>query len=89
MSWLNKGFYNKKKIKMPYRRTFRAIPRRRRMMRRSTKPSSKYAKDQQDAGMTYVRKRYCMVKEMACSPNSELSGATISLIGGPNSTFPD
>ncbi len=53
--------------------------------KRTTKKSSRPARKQQKAAMTWIRKRYTKVFEMRVGANTNAFQRTISLIGGKNS----
>lgn len=56
--------------------------------RATTKRSSKYARRQQTAAMTWIRKKYTKVFEMPVEENSDNYFQTVSLIGTKNSNDP-
>lgn len=72
---------------MPYKRFSRkkkSFGRR----KRTTKRSSKFARRQQKASMTWIRKKYTRVFTMTAPAASDVYAQTISLIGGRNANDP-
>lgn len=60
-----------------------------RYKKRTTKRSSKFARRQQKAASTWIRKKYQKVFTLRCNNpdaqnNTDVSNFTVSLIGGPN-----
>ena len=56
--------------------------------KRTTKRSSKFARRQQKASMTWIRKKYTKVFTMTVPAASDAYEQTISLIGGRNANAP-
>lgn len=71
---------------MRRKRTFR--PKRRTFKKRTTKRSSKFARRQQKAAMTWIRKRYTKTFVLETTGNLTNTSATVSLIGGKNNQTP-
>ncbi len=73
---------------MVYRRKRSFRPKRRSFKKRTTKRSSKFARRQQKAAMTWIRKRYTKTFVLEVSGTATNASATISLIGGKNNQTP-
>lgn len=56
--------------------------------KRTTKRSSKFARHQQKAAMTWVRKKYQKVITMEIPAGADQWQKTVSLIGSKNATLP-
>ncbi len=56
--------------------------------KRTTKRSSKFARHQQKAAMTWVRKKYQKVITMEIPAGADVWQKTVSLIGSKNATSP-
>ncbi len=73
---------------MPYKK--RIFKRKRRVFgRRKRRGSSKFAKRQQRAAMTWIRKKYTKVFTMVAEEGSNSWEQTVSLIGGANESTPN
>jgi len=70
------------------RRTFRRT-KKRSFGRRKRRGSSKFAKRQQRASMTWIRKKYTKVFTMLVEEGSDSWEQTVSIIGGPNESTPN
>ncbi len=70
----------KKRIFKRKRRTFG---------RRKRRGSSKFAKRQQRAAMTWIRKKYTKVFTMTAEAGSDSWEQTVSIIGGANESTPN
>lgn len=57
--------------------------------RRKRRGSSKFAKRQQRAAMTWIRKKYTKVFTMVAEEGSNSWEQTVSLIGGANESTPN
>ena len=66
----------------------RSFRRKKRTFKRKRRGSSKFAKRQQRAAMTWIRKRYTKVFTMDVESGSNVWEQTVSLIGGRNSNLP-
>ncbi len=73
---------------MVYRRKRTFRPKRRSFKKRTTRKSSKFARRQQKAAMTWIRKRYTKTFVLEVSGTTTNSSATISLIGAKNNQTP-
>ena len=62
--------------------------RRRTFGKRKRRGSSKFAKKQQRAAMTWIRKKYTKVFTMDVESGSDVWEQTVSLIGGRNTNGP-
>lgn len=69
------------------KRTFRR--KKRSFGRRKRRGSSKFAKRQQRAAMTWIRKKYTKVFTMVAEEGSNSWEQTVSLIGGANESTPN
>lgn len=63
--------------------------RRRTFGRRKRRGSSKFAKKQQRAAMTWIRKKYTKVFTMVAEEGSDSWEQTVSIIGGANESTPN
>lgn len=70
------------------KRTFRRT-KKRTFGRRKRRGSSKFAKRQQRAAMTWIRKKYTKVFTMLVEEGSDSWEQTVSIIGGANQSTPN
>lgn len=86
---LSELYYGLSFIKIMVKRSYSYKKKRPMRRKRTTKGSSKYAKRQQNAAMTWIRKKYQKVITMEIPGGSDVWEKTVSLIGSKNSNSPN